>query len=256
MNMIKTAVAALALMGAVAIAVPAYAAGDAPKPAKQAWSFNGLFGTYDRASAQRGFQVYKEVCASCHSMNLLSYRHLEQIGFSEEEVKAIAASFDVVDGPDGDGEMFDRPGIPADRFVSPFPNKNAAAASNNGKVPPDLSLMTKARIGGTDYVYGLLMGYEDAPSDFELPEGGNYNRYYPGHVIAMAQPLDDEAVEYTDGTKPTLAQHAKDVSVFMTWAAEPEMEERKRMGIKVLLFLLVLTGLLYAVKRKIWENIH
>ena len=256
MNMIKTAVAALALVGAVTTAVPAFAAGEAAKPPKQTWSFSGLFGTYDRAAAQRGFQVYKEVCASCHGMSLLSYRHLADLGFSEDEVKAIAASYEIEDGPDADGEMFERSGIPADRFVSPFPNKNAAAASNNGKFPPDLTLMTKARVGGADYVYGLLVGYEDAPSGVEVPDGGSYNKYFPGQIIAMAPPLVDEAVEYTDGTKPTMAQHAKDVTTFMAWAAEPEMEERKRMGIKVLLFLLVLSGLLYAVKRKVWENVH
>ena len=256
MNMIKTSFAALALVGAVLVSGPSFAAGNAPKPPKQEWSFNGLFGTFDRASAQRGLQVYQEVCASCHSLKLLSYRHLAGIGFSEEEIKAIAATVEVEDGPDADGEMFERPGIPADRFISPFPNDNAAAASNNGKVPPDLSLMTKARFNGTDYVYALLTGYEDAPSDIEVPEGGTYNTYFPGHIIAMAPPLDDEAVEYTDGTKPTLAQHAKDITTFLAWAAEPELEERKRMGIKVLLFLLVLTGMLYAVKRKVWEDLH
>lgn len=256
MNILKSSAAVLALVGSVWVSGSSFAAGDAPKPAKQNWSFSSLFGTFDPASAQRGFQVYTEVCAACHSMSLLSYRHLSQLGFSEEEVKAIAAAVEVTAGPNEDGDMFERPGIPADRFISPFPNPQAAAASNNGKVPPDLSLMTKARIGGADYVYGLLTGYEDAPSGFEMPEGGTYNKYFPGHVIAMAAPLDDEAVEYTDGTKPTLAQHAKDVTTFMAWAAEPEMEARKRMGIKVLLFLLILTGMLYAVKRKVWENLH
>lgn len=256
MNTIKSSVAALALFGTVCVSGPSFAAGDTPKAPEQNWSFKSLFGTFDAAAAQRGFQVYTEVCAACHSMRLLSYRHLSQLGFNEDEVKAIAAAVEVTAGPNEDGDMFDRPGIPADRFVSPFANPQAAAASNNGKVPPDLSLMTKARIGGADYVYGLLTGYEDAPSDFELPEGGNYNKYFPGHVIAMAAPLDDEAVEYTDGTKPTLAQHAKDVTTFMAWAAEPEMEARKQMGIKVLLFLLILTGMLYAVKRKVWEKLH
>jgi cytochrome c1 len=232
------------------------ASGDTAHAPKMEWTFSGLFGTYDRASAQRGFQVYKEVCSGCHGMNLLSYRHLTGIGFSEAEIKAIAATVEVRDGPDGEGEMFDRSGTPADRFVSPFPNVQAAAASNGGKAPPDLSLMTKARIGGSDYVYGLLTGYSDAPTGIEVPEGGNYNKYYPGQVIAMAAPLYDEAVEYSDGTKPTLAQHARDVTTFLTWAAEPEMEDRKRMGIKVLLFLLILTGMLYAVKRKVWEDLH
>jgi ubiquinol-cytochrome c reductase cytochrome c1 subunit len=256
MNIIKTFIATLALFSAVFASHTTLASGETPRAPKQEWSFNGLFGTYDRASAQRGFQVYKEVCSGCHGMNLLSYRHLTGIGFSEAEIKAIAATVEVQDGPDSEGEMFDRPGTPADRFISPFPNVQAAAASNGGKAPPDLSLMTKARIGGSDYVYGLLTGYSDAPAGIEVPEGGNYNKYYPGHVIAMAAPLYDEAVEYNDGTNPTLAQHAKDVTTFLTWAAEPEMEDRKRMGIKVILFLLVLTGMLYAVKRKVWEDLH
>jgi ubiquinol-cytochrome c reductase cytochrome c1 subunit len=256
MNIIKTSVAVLALVGAVFTPQETLASGDTPHAPKQEWSFNGLFGTFDQAAAQRGFQVYQEVCASCHGMNLLSYRHLSGIGFNEAEIKAIAATVEVQDGPDSEGEMFDRPGIPADRFISPYPNPQAAASSNGGKAPPDLSLMTKARLGGSNYVYGLLTGYADAPIEFELPEDGNYNKYYPGHVIAMAAPLDDESVEYTDGTKPTLAQHAKDVTTFLAWAAEPEMEERKRMGIKVLLFLLVLTGMLYAAKRKVWEDLH
>jgi ubiquinol-cytochrome c reductase cytochrome c1 subunit len=256
MNIIKTSITTLAFFSAVFATQTTLASGDTPHAPQQEWSFSGLFGTYDRASAQRGFQVYKEVCSGCHGMNLLSYRHLTGIGFSEAEIKAIAATVEVQDGPDSEGEMFDRPGTPADRFISPFPNVQAAAASNGGKAPPDLSLMTKARIGGSDYVYGLLTGYSDAPAGIEVPEGGNYNKYYPGHVIAMAAPLYDEAVEYNDGTNPTLAQHAKDVTTFLTWAAEPEMEDRKRMGIKVILFLLVLTGMLYAVKRKVWEDLH
>jgi cytochrome c1 len=256
MNIIKISITTLALISAVLTSHSAIAASDTPNAPKQKWSFSGLFGMYDRAAAQRGFQVYREVCSGCHGMKLLSYRHLTGIGFSDAEIKAVAATFEVQDGPDSEGEMFDRPGLPSDRFVSPYPNVQAAAASNGGKAPPDLSLMTKARIGGADYVYGLLTGYSDAPTGFEVPEGGNYNKYYPGHVISMAAPLYDEAVEYTDGTKPSLTQHAKDVTTFLTWAAEPEMEDRKRMGIKVLLFLLVLTGMLYAVKRKVWEDLH
>lgn len=254
MKMIKTTIAALALATVALTSASVLAAGV--KPPEQDWSFSGLFGTFDRAEAQRGFQVYQEVCASCHAMNLLSYRHLSGIGFNEDEIKAIAASVEVTDGPDDEGEMFERAGIPADRFVSPFPNDKAAAASNGGKTPPDLSLMTKARFNGPDYVYALLTGYADAPADTEVPEGGNYNTWFPGHIIAMAPPLDDEAVEYTDGTKPTLAQHARDVTTFLSWAAEPEMEERKSMGIKVLLFLLVLTGMMYAVKREVWKDQH
>ncbi|NQV99106.1 MAG: cytochrome c1 [Rhodospirillales bacterium] len=252
----KTSAAALAFVATVMVSGTSFAAGDTPRAPAQNWSFNKLFGSFEPAAAQRGFQVYKEVCSGCHSMSLLSYRHLSQLGFSEDEVKAIAASVEVTAGPNDEGEMFERPGIPADRFKAPFANVQAAAAANNGKAPPDLSLMTKARVGGADYVYGLLVGYEEAPSGVEVPEGGNYNKYFPGHVIAMGPPLSDESVEYTDGTKPTLSQHAKDVTTFMAWAAEPEMEARKRMGVKVLLFLLVLTGMLYAVKRKVWENLH
>ena len=159
----------------------------------------------------------------------------------------MAAEIDVTDGPNDEGEMFDRAGIPADRFPLPFENAKAAAAANNGKAPPDLSLMTKARFNGPDYLYALLTGYKDPPSGFELPEDGNYNTYYPGNVIAMAAPLTDDAVEY---------QMARDVTVFLSWTAEPELEERKAMGIKVLLFLIFLTGLLYAVKRKVWEDVH
>jgi ubiquinol-cytochrome c reductase cytochrome c1 subunit len=257
MKTIKTSIAALAIATVAFTSGSALAAGGAPKPPKQSWSFDGLFGTFDRASAQRGFQVYTEVCAGCHAMNLMSYRHLAGIGFSEEEIKAIAGEVEVTDGPNDEGDMFERPGIPADRFVSPFANDKAAAASNNGKVPPDLSLMTKARFNGSDYVYALLTGYKDeAPADVEVPEGGNYNTYFPGHIIAMAAPLSDDAVEYTDGTKATLDQHARDVTTFLAWAAEPELEDRKSMGIKVLLFLLVLTGMLYAVKRQVWRDQH
>ena len=227
------------------------------KPPKQDWSFAGLFGTYDRASAKRGFQVYTEVCSGCHSMDLLSYRHLAGINFSEEEIKAIALDVEITDGPNGDGDMFERPGLPSDKFLSPYENAKAAAASNNGKMPPDLSLMTKARIGGPDYLYALLTGYSDEPpKGIEIPEGGNYNKYYPGNIISMVRPLSEDAVEYPDGVKATEEQLAKDVTTFLAWAAEPEMEERKLLGVKVLIFLLILTGMLYAVKRKVWEDQH
>jgi len=233
------------------------ASSNTSKLPKQDWSFSGLFGTYDRASAKRGFQVYTEVCSGCHSMDLLSYRHLAGINFSEEEIKAIATDVEITDGPNDDGDMFERPGLPSDRFVSPYENAKAAAASNNGKMPPDLSLMTKARIGGPDYLYALLTGYTDEPPEgIEIPEGGNYNKYYPGNIIAMAQPLSEDAVEYPNGVKATEKQLARDVTTFLAWAAEPEMEERKMLGVKVLIFLLVLTGMLYAVKRKIWEDHH
>jgi ubiquinol-cytochrome c reductase cytochrome c1 subunit len=240
---------ALILAGVAAASLtlssPLMAAGDVPHPPSVNWSFNGLFGTYDRGALQRGFQVYTEVCASCHALELLSYRNLRAIGFSE-----------VTDGPDDEGEMFERPGRPSDRFVSPFPNSQAARASNGGALPPDLSLMTKARKDGINYLNALLVGFADPPADKEIAEGMNYNPYFPGGQIAMAPPLSEDVVEYADKTKATVAQMASDVTTFLAWAAEPELEERKRMGVKVVLFLIVLTGLLYAIKRRVWADLH
>ena len=223
---------------------------------EQEWSFNSLFGTYDRAAAQRGFLVYKNVCASCHGLRLVAYRNLMDIGLSEDEVKAIAAEYNVLDGPNDSGDMFERPATPADKFVSPFPNDAAARASNGGALPPDLSLIVKARVGGPDYLYGVLTGYVDPPADVTVREGLYYNAAFPGHQIAMPPPLFDDAVEYTDGTPATVDQMAHDVTQFLAWAAEPNLEARHRMGVKVLLFLLVLTALAYAVKRKVWASVH
>jgi cytochrome c1 len=248
---------------AAAFAVTAFtgdsakAAGAAPVPDAQDWSWQGLFGTYDRAELQRGFQVYKNVCAGCHSLRFIAFRNLEGIGFNEDQIKAIAAEYDIEDGPNDDGDMFTRPGIAADYFPSPFPNDKAAAASNGGAIPPDLSLINKARVHGPDYVFALLTGYEEeAPEGFDLADGKYYNHYFPGHQIAMAPPLYDEAVEYTDGTPATMEQHAHDVVAFLNWTAQPELEARKALGMKVILFLLVLTAMLYAVKRKIWRDIE
>jgi len=242
---------------ALALATGAASAAEGPKLPAQDWSFDGIFGTYDRAELRRGVQVYNEVCASCHGLKLVAYRNLGAVGFSADEIKAIAAEFEVTDGPNNDGDMFTRPARPADRFASPFANAQAARAANNGALPPDLSVITKARKGGGDYIYALMSGYlEEPPADFELADGMYYNKVFPGHQIAMSPPLGDDAVEYTDGTQATTAQMAKDVTTFLVWAAEPEMEERKRLGIKVMLFLLVLTGLLYALKRKIWSDLH
>ncbi len=235
---------------------PALAAGDAEPPPEMHWSFSGPFGTYDRAALQRGFQVYKQVCAACHSMDLKSYRNLAALGYNEDEIKAIAAEYTVEDGPNDEGEMFERPARPSDRFKNPYPNDAAAKYANNGAMPPDLSLITKARHNGANYVHGILTGYEEAPADTELMSGQYYNRYMAGHVIAMAPPLSDGVVGYEDGTDGTVEQYAKDVTQFLVWAAEPEMEERKRTGIKVILFLLVFTGIMYAVKRKIWADAH
>lgn len=222
------------------------------------WGFNGVFGTFDRAALQRGFQIYEEVCATCHGLNLLYYRNLRDIGFDKEQVKALAAEYEVIDGPDDTGEMYERPGIASDRIVEPYANDAAARDSNGGALPPDLSLMVKAREGGANYVYGFLIGYEEEPPEDaeELMEGLYFNHYFPGNQTAMPPPLYDEAVEYEDGTEATTEQLAKDISTFLAWAAEPELEERKRLGIKVILFLLVLTGLLYAVKRKVWADLH
>lgn len=250
-------VAGVTAMGLSAAATsPAKAAGEAIALPSQHWSFDGLFGTFDRAALRRGFQVYNEGCAGCHGLRLVAYRNLQEIGFSEDEVKAIAANVDVPAEPNEDGEIEDRPGLPSDRFKSPFPNENAARASNNGALPPDLSLIVKARLGGADYLHALMIGYKDAPDGFQVPDGMNYNAYFPGHLIAMPPPLAEDGVEFADGTKATVEQQARDVSTFLAWAAEPELEERKRMGIKVILFLLILTGLFYVLKRRIWADVH
>ncbi|RKK03062.1 cytochrome c1 [Pseudoroseomonas wenyumeiae] len=221
------------------------------------YSFDGPFGTYDRGELQRGFQIYKDVCAACHSMNLLSYRNLQDIGLSADEVTAVAAGVQIPDGPNDNGEMFERPGRPSDRFRHPFANTAAARAANNGALPPDLSVITKARVGGADYIHALLTGYEEPPAGMTVMEGMHYNKYFPGHQIAMAPPLSQEGqVTYADGTKATVDQMARDVSAFLTWAAEPELETRRAMGVRVLIFLAILGGLAYAVKRKTWANVH
>lgn len=248
---------AIAAMFLLAGSGGAHAAGEAIALPEQPWSFSGIFGTFDDAQLQRGLQVYLQVCSVCHGMKFLAYRNLADIGYSEDQIKAIAAQYEVTDGPDDEGEMFTRPAVPADRFVSPYPNDQAAAAANNGALPPDLSLMAKARAGGADYIYALLgLGYHDPPEDFALTEGLSYNAYFPGHQIAMAQPLYGDDVEYADGTPATIEQEARDVAAFLAWAAEPKMEERKEIGFRVVLYLLVLTAMFYAVKRKVWRNVH
>ncbi len=233
----------------------AHAAGEKIELPDVEWSWEGPFGTFDKAQLQRGLQVYTEVCATCHSLNLLAYRDLAALGYGEEEIKAYAANYEVEDGPDDAGEMFTRVAIPSDRFVAPFPNENAARASNNGAYPPDLSLMTKARKNGANYLYAMMIGYDEAPEDAELMEGMAYHEYFAGHQIAMPQPLYGEDVEYADGTEATLEQEARDVTAFLAWAAEPELEERKSMGIKVLLFLGVLFVMVVAVKKAVWRNV-
>ncbi len=244
--------------GTLVVGEPANAAGEAPPVEAQNWSFNGFFGRFDRGALQRGFQVYKEVCASCHGMDLLSYRNLGQPGgpeFSEAQVKAIAAQYEVPDGPNEDGDMFERPALPKDRFKSPFENENQARAANGGALPPDLSVIAKARANGPDYLYALLIGYVDPPEGVEVPDGMNYNKAFPGHMLAMAQPLDDDSVEYTDGTPATLEQLSRDVTEFMMWAAEPKLEERKRIGFQVMIYLLILAGLMYFTTKKLWSRV-
>ena len=222
------------------------------------WSFKGVTGKFDRASLQRGYQVYTEVCASCHSMNLVSYRNLGEPGgpeFSVEQVKAIAANFEVEDGPNSDGEMFTRPGRRSDKVVSPYPNVQAATAANGGAYPPDMSVLVKARKGGSDYIYSVLMGYEDPPAGFELEDGVYYNKYMDGQKIKMSNPLSEGIVTYADGTQTTQAQMAKDVTTFLTWTAEPHLETRHKMGVKVIIFLTIFTLLVYLSMRRIWSRI-
>ena len=224
---------------------------------KTNWSFKGIFGTFDRASLQRGYQVYQEVCSGCHSAQHLSYRNLSEKGgpeFSVEEAKAIAAQFEVEDGPNSDGEMFMRPGRLSDKFVKPYPNVEASTAANGGAYPPDMSVLAKARKGGADYIYSLLLGYEEAPTGFELDEGVYYNKYMSGNRIKMLAPLSDGLVEYSDGTQSTTAQMAKDVTTFLVWAAEPHLESQHRMGFKVIIYLIILLTLVYMSKQKVWSR--
>ena len=232
-----------------------YSAGSKIDIPKYDWSWKGFFGTYDRASAQRGLKVYREVCAGCHSMDLIAYRNLEDLGFGNEHIKAIASEYLILDGPNDEGEMFEREAIPSDKFANPYLNIQAARAANNGAYPPDLSLIVKARPKGADYLKALLLGYVDAPSDKKIPEGQYYNKYMEGNLIAMPSPLSDGLVDYDDGTEATMDQMATDVTTFLAWAAEPSLEDRKRIGFKVILFLLVLFVLAYISKQQIWRDI-
>lgn len=268
---------------ALALAVVAGGAGDALAAGgkvhieRQKWSFAGIFGHYDKAQLQRGYKIYREVCSSCHSMDLVAFRHLAEKGgpgFTFDQVKAIAAEYEVEDGPNDDGDMFEREGKPFDYHPAPFPNEQAARASNNNAYPVDFSLIAKARgvsdgfpwflvdlatqyqEGGPDYIYSLLTGYKDAPEGVEVGEGQYYNvSYVAGTALSMGPPLSDELVEYTDGTPQTVEQYAKDVSAFLMWAAEPKLEARKEMGLVVMLFLVVFAFLMYYSKRKLWADV-
>jgi len=237
------------------LAGPAFCQEEPPLP-NEKWSFSGLFGSFDLAAAQRGFWVYKNVCSTCHSMTQLHYRDLAGIGLTDAQIKAIAASVQVPKGVNDQGQPIEGPATPADQFRSPFPNEQAARATLGGALPPDLSLIVSAREGHADYVYGILTGFTDAPKGFEVPPGRFYNEYFPGHLIAMPPPLHDGLVEYTDGTKATVPQMAHDVVTFLQWTASPELVQRKQMGVRVVLFLLLLMGLTYAMKRKVWSDVH
>jgi len=245
---------ALAVLIGVQASIPA-AAHEGPELMSPGFSFEGFLGRYDKAALARGFQVFHEVCSNCHALKLVAYRNLSAIGLTEDEIKAVAAERQKQDGPADDGNYFQRPGRPADAYISPFPNDKAAAAAN-GALPPDLSLIAKARKGGPDYVYSLLLGFEDTPPEgVTVPDGKYFNKYF-SPAISMPPPIADDAVTYKDGTKATKEQIAKDVSTFLNWAAEPELDARKSLGLKVLGFLAVLTVLLYALKRQIWNDVH
>ena len=269
---------ALLLIGAAACLAAGHArAAEAETPPAVKWSFHGPFGTFDRAQLQRGFKVYREVCQSCHGLTLLSFRNLAERGgpeFSRAQAAAVAAEYKIKDGPNDQGEMFERPGRVADRFPAPFPNEQAARAANGGASPPDLSLVAKARTyergfpwfvfdiftqyqeQGVDYITALLKGYEDPPQGFTLPQGSQYNKYFPGHAIGMPQPLQDNQVTYDDGSPQTLDQYSKDVSAFLMWAAEPHLEARKRIGLQVMFFLIAFAVLLYFTKKRVWSAVE
>jgi len=223
------------------------------------WSFKGYFGKFDRASLQRGYQVYTEVCASCHSMKYLSYRNLTEEGgpeFSKEQAKAIAANFEVTDGPNDDGDMFVRPAKLSDKFVNPYQNDKEAMASNGGAYPPDMSVLVKARSGGADYIYSLLLGYEDPPSNVILDDGVYYNKYMYGNMIRMPNPLSDGLIEYNDGTEATEEQMAKDLVTFLAWAAEPHLEARHKIGFKAIIYLIIISILAYLSMKRLWSRIE
>ncbi|MGB2257956.1 MAG: cytochrome c1 [Candidatus Puniceispirillaceae bacterium] len=245
-----------AALVATLLAGPALAAGGDVALTKRDWSFNGPFGTFDKAAMQRGFQVYREVCAGCHSMQYIAFRNFADLGYNEAEIKAIAAEYDVEDGPNDEGEMFTRPGIPADRMPSPYPNDNAARAGNGGALPPDLSLIAKARANGPDYLYSLLIGYKEAPASMNVPDGMYYNDAYPGNLIAMPQPLYGDDVTYADGADTSIEGSAADLTQFLMWAAEPKMEARKRIGVAVVFFLSIFVVLSVMAKRRVWADLH
>ena len=272
---IKRTILALTLAGTCAFALPAMAE-EQVAPPKLKWSFGGPFGKYDEAQLQRGFKIYKEVCSACHSIQMLAFRNLADRGgpgFSEAQAAAVAADYKIKD-LDDKGEQVERAGRPADTFPPPFANELAAKAANGGTAPPDMSTLAKARTyqrgfpwfvldlftqyqeQGPDYIAALLKGYEDPPKGFQLPEGGHYNKYFPGHNIAMPPPLQAGQVAYDDGAPQTMDQYSQDIAAFLMWSAEPHLVQRKRIGFQVMIFLIVLAGLMYFTKKKVWHEVE
>jgi ubiquinol-cytochrome c reductase cytochrome b/c1 subunit len=276
--MVSTVIALVLAGGLIAGSAQTAKAAEESTPPSQKWSFAGPFGKYDRGSLQRGLKVYKEVCANCHGLSYIAFRNLADPGgpgYSEAQVKALAAEYKIKDGPNDQGEMFERPGRPADYFPSPFPNEQAARVANGGAAPPDLSLIAKARSyergfpwflfdfftqfqeQGPNYIVGILTGFEDKPpAGVTVPDGSYYNKYFPGHAIKMPKPLSDGQVTFDDGSPATVQQYARDVSTFLMWAAEPKMEARKQLGLQVFVFLIIFAGLMYFTKKKVWAEAH
>jgi ubiquinol-cytochrome c reductase cytochrome b/c1 subunit len=270
-----------AVLFASLMTTPAFAQGaehshETPPPPRQSWSFSGPFGKYDPAQLQRGLKIYKEVCSSCHSMEMVAFRNLAEPGgpgYSEAQAEALASEYKIADLDDS-GQPIERAGRPADHFPSPFPNEAAAKAANGGTAPPDMSTLAKARTyergfpwfvfdmftqyqeQGPDYIHAILTGYKDAPQGVAIPPGGHYNVYFPGHSIAMPPPLTDGQVTFDDGSPNKLDDEARDVAAFLMWAAEPHLVQRKRIGLQVMIFLLVLTGLLYFTKKRVWKAVE
>lgn len=278
LNKLRLAAVLLALAAPTSLRAEATKVEPEEHPIQFEWSFAGVLGKYDQAQLKRGFKIYREVCSNCHSMQLVAFRSLagaNGLGFSEEEVKTLAASYKIKDGPNDKGEYFERPGRPSDYFPSPFANEQAARTALNGGYPPDMSVLAKARgyhrgfptflldafpglsyqEGGVDYIASLLQGYRDPPKEMTIPEGQFYNVYMPGRRIGMVPPLADGAVTYDDGAPQTVSQYARDVSAFLMWTAEPHLDQRKGIGRGVLAFLLVFAVLLYFVKREIWSDV-
>ena len=257
MRRINAAVLGAAVALALLAGGTATYAAEAEEPEHREWAFYGIFGTFDRAALQRGYRVYRDVCAACHGMKYLSFRNLAEIGFTEGEAEAIAAEFIVEDGPDAEGEFFERAARLSDTFPNPYENENQARAFNAGALPPDLTLITRNREYGPDYLVSLLTGYEEAPpDDLELGVGMSYNPFFTGFQIAMPQPLFGDDVEYVDGTEASIEQMSLDVTEFLTWASDPSLERRHRMGIQVMVFLVLLTIMFVFVKRKVWRDVH